>query len=734
MSLAMSLSCGLLATSVHHWARRYIRLTQPTRCSPEKRARMRAFYANGVDKMHIPWAVEGLPTLLHLSIFLFLGGLAIFLFNVDREVFICVVSWIGLFLMLYGLITLLPSIQLDSPYSTPLSRPAWLLYARIRYLFFSGFAFIVSFYNVQTWVHFCGMRDSYRDRMLGGVEKRAEETALEQSAAIDIHILSWAINALGDDDSLEKFFEAIPGMFNSKLVKDLEINFPEPLLETFWSVLDRFLGRTLTSNSVSGSVKYHRDAICRHIMSMIPCPESYMPYNLRFHFDQVPVSIESLRAIARWIHHRSRNVSYAARIRFAKNLTRIPEHDDNWVQLASDVYELPNLHKVAPSRDDSILALLIYVCCQVNRSDELGLVEAFTQFDIRHTLPLLQHDFCTLWNELIQEARIHGSYSTHVHILRLIRHHYIGLHEGTDALPTAFSPSTDSHDPILLRPSSYPLCDIATHHPDPIAQPDDSPNAPDHDSTPGGGTRLPLIEEASVAAESSSPSDLTTPRKFGANPQATPATVPVHVTSTHPREDATRQDIVAAGATPTSDPFRPASSAVGFFIPTFPPPSYVAPLLGEELPALFSSSTPRPTSNVTLPRLRARGLVNTGGISYANSAFQLLVHSPPFWNLFRELSDLKEQCGPGGSKTDDRATPLVDATVNLLEEFMLKENEPHPPQQPLQQAAGGKLRGLSDDEGAKKEHHAMDSFEPVYMYDAMKEKRNLDHLLVRSCD
>jgi Family of unknown function (DUF6535) len=45
---------------------------------------MRAFFANGVEKMHISWAVEGLPTLLHLSLFLFFGGLVIFLNNVDH--------------------------------------------------------------------------------------------------------------------------------------------------------------------------------------------------------------------------------------------------------------------------------------------------------------------------------------------------------------------------------------------------------------------------------------------------------------------------------------------------------------------------------------------------------------------------------------------------------------------------------------------------------------------------
>jgi hypothetical protein len=54
------------------------------------------------------------------------------------------------------------------------------------------------------------------------MEKAAEETASKWSSAIDAHILDWTASALGDDDSLEKFFEAIPGFFNSKLVNDAE--------------------------------------------------------------------------------------------------------------------------------------------------------------------------------------------------------------------------------------------------------------------------------------------------------------------------------------------------------------------------------------------------------------------------------------------------------------------------------------------------------------------------------
>ena len=37
---------------------------------------MRAFFVEGVDKVHIPWAVE--LTLLHLSLFLFFWGLGRF--------------------------------------------------------------------------------------------------------------------------------------------------------------------------------------------------------------------------------------------------------------------------------------------------------------------------------------------------------------------------------------------------------------------------------------------------------------------------------------------------------------------------------------------------------------------------------------------------------------------------------------------------------------------------------
>ncbi|KAH9952550.1 hypothetical protein BGW80DRAFT_1123776, partial [Lactifluus volemus] len=86
LSLVIALTCALLATMLQQWARRYLTITQPARYIPHKRASIRAFFANGVEKFHLPWSVEALPALLHLSLFLFFTGLVIYLFNINHTV------------------------------------------------------------------------------------------------------------------------------------------------------------------------------------------------------------------------------------------------------------------------------------------------------------------------------------------------------------------------------------------------------------------------------------------------------------------------------------------------------------------------------------------------------------------------------------------------------------------------------------------------------------------------
>ena len=103
------------------------------------------------------------------------------------------------------------------------------------------------------------------------------------------------------------------------------------------------------------------------------------------------------------------------------------------------------------------------------------------------------------------------------------------------------------------------------------------------------------------------------------------------------------------------------------------------------------------------------------------------MRSPPSWNLFRELGDLKCQHGAGVSETGGGATPLVDATVRFFQEFIVEEESPSMQQQ-SQPTTSGAMRA---DE--KKGNIVVDSFEPTYLYDVMKEKRQLQPLLVRSC-
>jgi len=547
----MSLSCALLATSLHQWARRYHRLAHRARCSPEKRARMRAFFANGMEKMHVPWAVEGLPTLLHLSLFLFFGGLVIFLFNIDKEVFTCVVWWIGLFSMVYGLITFLPIIRHDSPYNSPLSTPAWFLCDSIHLVPFKILSFFTScgFGSYQTRRR---MRNRYQGWMLGDVEKAAEETASERSSEIDVQILDWTISALGDDDSLKSFFEAIPGFVNSKFVNHLVWDFPMELLQKFRDASSGFLGRTWSSNSVDDSEKLRRFETIMNAISLIPRSDNSLSsifYLILFkHWDGVPHKVEMGHSLARWCTSSDDFVAQPARAISARILGSARERDDSWVTLASRAFSLPERDlwdNIALGGDSVLLAIFIHVTRQYLHSySSYNLdLEEFSKLDMRNSHPRVQHDFCTLWNEIVQEARNRGSHTAPVYVLRRIRHLYIASHQGTDAAPTAFSASTDQFDLILHDILSYPFCNLASHghRPDSIkfrqvplpTPPLNLPHALSPSPTDASSTVPQQAMQSNIIAGLPAPSNPTTTSEIGDTSQGLNTTPPTRTNTVH---------------------------------------------------------------------------------------------------------------------------------------------------------------------------------------------------------
>jgi len=92
----------MLGTSLQQWARRYLQNTQQTGHGLHERARIRAFFANGITTFHVPRVVEALPALVHLALFIFFAGLLVYLFNINHAVFSAMFCWVALFSAIYA--------------------------------------------------------------------------------------------------------------------------------------------------------------------------------------------------------------------------------------------------------------------------------------------------------------------------------------------------------------------------------------------------------------------------------------------------------------------------------------------------------------------------------------------------------------------------------------------------------------------------------------------------------
>jgi Family of unknown function (DUF6535)/Ubiquitin carboxyl-terminal hydrolase len=674
---------------------------------------MRAFFANGMEKMHIAQVVEGLPTLIHISLFLFFGGVAIFLFNINNAVFNSVVWWIALFAIAYGLITVMPIVRYDSPYYSPLSLPAWVLYAGISYLSFKAL-FSLKAHKIhvfRTWQRLRTMRDQYRGWILGGVEEAAKEMASKRLSEIDLCILGWTIDALGDDDRLEKFFEAIPGFFNSKLVKHLKKEFPDDnnLLKKFWKASNGFLERTLLSNSVTEQVKSRRLDIGMNATSEITNRRnSSIPRDLLFQsWDHVPQNVEIGNILTRWCNSNNPDIAWYAHCIATRILASVQERDDHWIELAVDVLGLSKRNlwdNIAYGNDSVSLAILISVArrdLHYNFCD-WGMLSTLSKLDIHDTPSGLQQDFCKLWNESVEEARKKGYDTYPVGVLRETRLLFNALHQGTIAAP---SDSIGDFDDILFRPRSYPPCNILSHH---------------------AGT-----SQASAAASPVLPIP-TSPSPIDGSPSGSATTATQGITQTD-----RILSIVPSSSAPASapsvlnEPSAPPISTSKFSHPTSSTTASPPPLPNTEIIALLSGPSPSSQQgNATPQRLRARGLINKGNMCFVNTTLQLLVNCPPFWNQFRDLGQLMGRRRHGNVQhAGGSMTVLVDATVRLLDEFV-KTQKPSLTQQSLQPVEKGKAR---EGEKEKKEADDADPFIPTYLYDAMKEKRQFKTMLVRPC-
>jgi len=489
LSLVISITCAVLATLLQQWARRYLRVAYP-RYSPHKRARIRAFYRKGVERFHLPWMVEGLPALLHTSLFLFFAGLAVSLFSVNLTIFIAVVSLVGLCVVVYAYLTILPIFHKDSPYASPLSVLVSFCLTGIRSIFFRLVDKLPG--TIPSIVMQLLHRDSRRVHLDGffshSMRKTAERFALRLDPEIDYDSLSWMFQSLDEDKEVEQFFEGVPGLCDSKALPRARRDFFQRNGNgnMLLNALIEFMNRTLSSNLVSDSVKRRRIIICTKAIDAACLLQPYRILRRVLLGDwwkflgciEFGLSVQSWKSI----FHRV-TVFYAECV-VAITTSSIRERDDRWFQLASGPLGVSNtlLQNSLTQSVNVPLANAIFIVrrtiqtfsgsAESYRSDILSAssktLESLRTFDINRTSPELQHEFCGLWNQVVDLAQN----DDRPHIVRVslaslknIRKLYIGLHNGTSTSQAPFLSATEADDQILDDPTSYWKCTDDEHRP-----------------------------------------------------------------------------------------------------------------------------------------------------------------------------------------------------------------------------------------------------------------------------
>jgi hypothetical protein len=224
---------------MQQWARRYLRLAQ-RRGAPHKRARMRAYIFDGIEGFAMNWAIETMPTLLHLSVFLFFAGLVDFLFPINTTVAYFTLGCVTLFALAYAILTILPNIRLNCPYRTPLSEITWYLsqfsvlgiFLAIRGIEgrFHGILLTLWRWTHQQvsgalgptkWREMLDNRvEKHRRWLSDGLGKCVELSATGAPPIVDTHALGWTLTALDEDKEIEDFAARVPGFFDSLVVQD----------------------------------------------------------------------------------------------------------------------------------------------------------------------------------------------------------------------------------------------------------------------------------------------------------------------------------------------------------------------------------------------------------------------------------------------------------------------------------------------------------------------------------
>jgi len=230
MSLILSLTSALFATLVQQWARRYVQIPQiPS--DPKQCARVRSFLFFGTRRYKMRIAIETAPTLLHFSVFLFFAGLVILFFSINKKVAIVISVSVGIFVAAYFVLTILPYIEHNCPYRTPMSNIWWYISHHslfsgalcLRYVFTKFHSWFVP-YNPGEFRHrrqhilvpplnfFKDAVKKHKQRLKDGFRETIVRGARDAAGSVDVKALTWWLQlpALAEESKAQDILECIP--------------------------------------------------------------------------------------------------------------------------------------------------------------------------------------------------------------------------------------------------------------------------------------------------------------------------------------------------------------------------------------------------------------------------------------------------------------------------------------------------------------------------------------------
>ena len=172
-------------------------------------------------------------------------------------------------------------------------------------------------------------------------------------------------------------------------------------------------------------------------------------------------------------------------------------------------------------------------------SDNWSFLSSLSKFDICDTLPELQNEFCTLWNEIVLEERKKLWSGYGIDVLGEIRDVYVALHQDTDGVLTIPDASRTISYPVPHWLNFHPLCVIASHHPNStipsatrhVDPHDPSLHSPSSETQTIGSTAPHHVEEADIISGLlSSTINIPHPRRFPSpSPSPSPTTSSVDI-------------------------------------------------------------------------------------------------------------------------------------------------------------------------------------------------------------